>query len=190
VLRCGAQVGGLTLWVRRTDAVGARYAALRDVDTHLTVDEFIARWVGQEKLNVTPSLVSLRLVHRGPAKLTKDPAERKAAEEAATVLDPADTLEEAGVADGSWLLAVVIEASGASTFAPLPVLFTPRLYLNVCSLWDCLARTAEQACSRACGGRVGRLRACPCPDALQRRHVHSGGCSPHLGRAVAVAVCR
>ena len=154
------------------------------------MDEFIARWVAQARLDMDPGLVSLRLVKRGPDRLTKDLANRVAAEEAATVLDPADTLTEAGVADGSWLLAVFVEASGASTFAPLPVLFTPRLYLSVCSLWDCLARTAEQACSRACGGRVGRLRACPCPDALQRRHVHSGRCSPHLGRADAVAVCR
>ena len=57
------------------------------------------------KLGCDPGLVSLHLVHRGPAKLTKVQAERDAAEAAATVLDPSDTLGEAGVTDGSWLVA-------------------------------------------------------------------------------------
>jgi len=67
--------------------------------------------VASEKLDVTPSLVSLRLVKRGPDRLTKVPAERVAAEEAATTLDPADTLAEAGVVDGSWLVAVFAQAA-------------------------------------------------------------------------------
>ena len=71
-----------------------------------SVDELISRWLAQEKLDAAPGLVSLRLVHRGPDKLTKVPAERDAAEAAATVLDPEDTLGEAGVADGAWLVAV------------------------------------------------------------------------------------
>jgi len=78
------------------------------------VDAFIARWVASEKLDVTPSLVILRLVKRGPDRLTKDPAERLAAEEAATTLDPADTLAEAGVTDGSWLLAVFASQTAAT----------------------------------------------------------------------------
>ena len=54
--------------------------------------------------------MSLHLVHRGPARLTKDPAERKSAEEDATVLDPSDTLAQAGVTDGSWLVAEFADA--------------------------------------------------------------------------------
>ena len=73
------------------------------------------------KLGWDPGLVSLHLVYRGPAKLTKVQAERDAAEAAATVLDPSDTLGEAGVTDGSWLLAVFASAprSGSSPGASL-----------------------------------------------------------------------
>ena len=73
------------------------------------------------KLGCDPGLVSLHLVHRGPDRLTKDPGERKAAEKAATVLDPLDTLGEASVTDGSWLLAVFASAprSGSSPGASL-----------------------------------------------------------------------
>ena len=106
VLHCGAQAGGLTLWVKRTDVPNARYTASLQVGAASTVDEFIARWVAQARLELDPGLVSLRLVKRGPDRLTKVPAERVAAEEAATTLDPADTLAEAGVTDSSWLVAV------------------------------------------------------------------------------------
>ena len=58
--------------------------------------------------------MSLRLVKCGPDRLTKDPANRLAAEEAATTLDPADTLAEAGVTDGSWLLGVVVSQTAAT----------------------------------------------------------------------------
>ena len=111
VVLCVAQAGGLTLWVKRTDKEGARYAEVENVEPRTTVSKFIARWVASEKLDVTPSLVSLRLVKRGPDRLTKVPAERVAAEEAATTLDPADTLAEAGVVDGSWLVAVFAQAA-------------------------------------------------------------------------------
>jgi hypothetical protein len=107
VLPLAAQAGGLTLWVKRTDVLGGRYTDAEGVDPTQSVSKFIARWVAERKLDCDPGLVSLRLVHRGPDKLTKVPAERKAAEEAATTLDPEDTLGEAGVVDGSWLLAVM-----------------------------------------------------------------------------------
>jgi len=102
VVHCGAQVGGLTLWVKRTDKVGARYAEVENVDPRATVSKFIARWVASEKLDVTPSLVSLRLVPDTGNKEEPTPAQ----EAAATVLPPRKTLAEAGVADGSWLVAV------------------------------------------------------------------------------------
>jgi len=56
-------------------------------------------------------------VKRGPDRLTKDPAERLAAEEAATTLDPADTLAEAGVTDGSWVVAQFATGPAASVTA-------------------------------------------------------------------------
>ena len=92
--------------MKRMDVVGAQYVSVKSVNCDTTVDDFKSRWLAQEKLDAAPGLVSLRLVHRGPDKLTKVPAERDAAEAAATVLDPEDTLGEAGVGDGAWLLAV------------------------------------------------------------------------------------
>ena len=113
VLLCGAQAGGLTLWVKRTDKSDAQYDDTPAAPNE-TVAQFRRRWVAERKLVVDPGLVSLRLVKRGPARLTKDPAERKAAEEAAVMLDPADTLAEAGVTDGSWLLGVVVSQTAAT----------------------------------------------------------------------------
>ena len=110
VVLWGAQAGGLTLWVKRTDKSDAQYDDTPAAPNE-TVAQFRRRWVASEKLDVTPSLVSLRLVKRGPDRLTKVPAERVAAEEAATTLDPADTLAEAGVVDGSWLVAVFAQAA-------------------------------------------------------------------------------
>ena len=91
--------------------MGARYAELENVDPRATVSKLIARWLAQARLDMDPGLVSLRLVKRGPDRLTKDLANRVAAEEAATTLDPADTLTEAGVVDGSWLVAVFAQAA-------------------------------------------------------------------------------
>ena len=91
--------------MRRTDFTDASYFITRRVARDCLVADFTARWVAELKLDCHPSLVRLHLVHGGPARLTKDPAGRKAAEEAATVLDPSDTLAQAGVTDGSWLVA-------------------------------------------------------------------------------------
>ena len=113
MVHCGAQVGGLTLWVKRTDTVGARYAEVEDVDPRATVSKFIARWVASEKLDVTPSLVSLRLVKRGPAGLPSAQEEAVALDSPARLLaDPSATLAQAGVADGSWLVAVFAGREG------------------------------------------------------------------------------
>jgi hypothetical protein len=103
VLLCGAQAGGLTLWVKRTGD-GTQYDDIAAVLSE-TVSQFKRRWLAQARLDVDPGLVSLHMVKRGPERLTKDPANRLAAEETATTLDPADTLAEAGVTDGSWLVA-------------------------------------------------------------------------------------
>jgi hypothetical protein len=89
-----------TLWVKRTDVEGSQYTQLRAVDPSFLVDDLKARWVSDEQLDVRPSLVTLRLVKRGPGVPT-------VAEEANSTLlaDPSATLRGAGVADGTWLLA-------------------------------------------------------------------------------------
>jgi hypothetical protein len=87
---------------------GAQYADVKAVDLQQTVSDFKARWVSEEKLDVRPSLVTLRLVACGARKPS-------AAEEAAAALldDPRLTLAEAGVTAGCSLLAFVAGALGA-----------------------------------------------------------------------------
>jgi hypothetical protein len=63
------------------DVLGARYVAVKGVDAQQSVDDFTARYVAQAKLDVDPSLVTLRLVWSGSRKPT---AEEEAA---AVVLD-------------------------------------------------------------------------------------------------------
>jgi hypothetical protein len=107
---CGAQPAERwTLWVKRTDVEGAQYASVKGVDVLQTVDDFIARWVSDKKLDVEPSLVTLRMVKRGPGVPT-------AAEESNSTLlaDPSATLRGAGVADGTWLLACIAGAPPAA----------------------------------------------------------------------------
>ena len=106
-LLCGAQACGLTLWVKRTDVVNAEYSAVHGVPPTLRVDALKMRWVVERKLDVDPGLVSLRLV------LCTGEDEPTAAQEAsATSLNPRKRLAEAGVTDGSWLLAVVSAPPG------------------------------------------------------------------------------
>jgi hypothetical protein len=102
---CGTQPAErLTLWVKRTDVAGARYDLNKHVDPGQLVAELIARWVSDEKLDVRPSLVTLRLVKSGPGVPT-------ASEEAqAAPLEPRLTLREAGVVDGSSLLVCIAGA--------------------------------------------------------------------------------
>jgi hypothetical protein len=90
-----------TLWVK-----GPRgdYGKFNGVDSEQDVYDFKARWAEQEELNVRPSHTSLRLVKCGRGVPT-------ASEEAAALpLEPRLTLREAGVADGSSLLAKVAGA--------------------------------------------------------------------------------
>ena len=97
----------LVLWVKLTHVEGTQYDDIAASPTE-TVAQFKRRWLAKAKLDYDPSLVTLRLVKCGPDKLTKVPAERDAAEAAAATLYPEDTLVEAGVADGSWLVAVTV----------------------------------------------------------------------------------
>ena len=96
-----------TLWVKQEGA-DAQYAEVEDVDPQLTVSKLKARWVSDVALDVHPSFVSLRLVRCAGKEPT---AEEEAA---AAVLSPRRTLREAGVADGSSLLAHCDAALGSS----------------------------------------------------------------------------
>jgi hypothetical protein len=86
------------------DKAGARYDFVKSVDPEQNVAEFIARWMAQAKLDVDPSLVTLRLVPCGARTPTAEE------EQAAAELDPRVTLADAGFTDGSSLLAVVAGA--------------------------------------------------------------------------------
>ena len=91
------------------DVLGARYSDLEEVDLEQTVSKFIARWVAQAKLEVDPSLVTLRLVLCDSRKPTVEE------EEAAVVLDdPRLTLADAGFTDGCSLLAFVAKADSVT----------------------------------------------------------------------------
>ena len=87
----------------------AQYAEVEDVDLQQTVSKFKARWVAQAKLDVDPSLVTLRLVARGARKPTAK-QEAKAKE----LDDPRLSLADAGVTDGCSLLAFVAGAHACS----------------------------------------------------------------------------
>jgi hypothetical protein len=90
------------------DVAGAQYAEVEDVELQQTVSKFKARWVVQAKLDVDPSLVTLRLVACGARKPST-------AEEAAAVEldDPSLSLAEARVTSTAWLLAFVAGVLGA-----------------------------------------------------------------------------
>ena len=90
----------------RQERAGVQYAKVEGVDPEQDVYDVTARWAEQEELNVCPSLITLRLVNLcGPDVPTASE------EAAATALNPRRTLREAGVADGSSLLACVSEVS-------------------------------------------------------------------------------
>jgi hypothetical protein len=67
------------------------------------VDDFTARWMAQAKLDVDPSLVTLRLVKCGVGKPSS--AQEAAAEE---LDDPSLSLAGAGVTATAWLLAHLV----------------------------------------------------------------------------------
>jgi len=84
------------------DVTGARYVAVRGIDQQVSVDECIARWVAQEKLDAAAGLVSLRLVKCGARKPSGE-EEQQAVE----LDDPSLSLEEAGIMSTAWLIACV-----------------------------------------------------------------------------------
>ncbi len=92
----------ITVWVKRMDVPGARYAEIENVDVLQTVSKLTACWAAQAKLDVDPSLVTLRLVQCGARKPT--PLEEAKAD---VLDDPRLTLAEAGLTDGCSVLAFV-----------------------------------------------------------------------------------
>jgi len=88
------------------DVAGARYVDVENVDLEHTVSKFIARWTAQAKLDVDPSLVTLRLVKCGARKPSAE-EEKQAVE----LDDPRLSLAAAGITDGCSLLAFVAGAS-------------------------------------------------------------------------------
>jgi hypothetical protein len=139
----------ITVWVKRMDVAGARYVAVKGVDVLETVDDFIARWVAQEQLDVRPSLVTLRRVKRGAGKPT-------AKQEAnANVLDdPSLSLAQVKVTNTSWVLAFVagtqasgerlamsVSTPGASLLHALASASSRTLLVHVVPLQVCVWQT-------------------------------------------------
>jgi hypothetical protein len=99
-----------TLWVKRVGS--AQYDDIEDVYPQQLVSTFKKRWLSRKKAEDDPSLVTLRLVKRGPGVPC-------ATEEAdAEVLEPRLTLLAAGLTHGSSLLAVFAAALPATTSPP------------------------------------------------------------------------
>jgi hypothetical protein len=80
--------------------------AIKGVDTLETVDDFKARWVAQAKLDLDPSLVTLRLVKCGAGKPT---AEQET--NAKQLDDPSLSLAEVKVTGTTWVLAQITHQS-------------------------------------------------------------------------------
>ena len=98
VLASASPGAPLTVWVKRTDAVGAQYTDIAAVPSE-TVAQFKRRWLAQAKLDVDPGLVSLRLVKCGARKPSSE-EEKQAVE----LDDPRLSLADAAVSDGCSLL--------------------------------------------------------------------------------------
>ena len=102
------------------DVLGARYVAVKGVDVQQSVDDFTERYVAEEKLDVRPSLVTLRLV------IAAEDEPTEAEEAAAFVLRPRLALADAGVTDGCSLLAFVTKPSSVASAPPRVLAVTSR----------------------------------------------------------------
>ena len=94
-----------TLWVKATDNPGAQYDD-KAASPSETVAQFKRRWAAAKRPGLDPSLMSLRLVKRSSG-VPSDQEDADALGLPMSLLaDPSQTLAEAGVSDGSWLLAL------------------------------------------------------------------------------------
>ena len=98
------------VWVKRMDVLGAQYVAVKGVDAQQSVDDFTARWVAQAKLDVDPSLVTLRLVWCGARKPTAEEEKR-----AKLLDDPSRSLGESGISGTAWLLVDTVQLARLAT---------------------------------------------------------------------------
>ena len=89
--------------MKRTDYTDAPYTKL-SVASSTTVSELVALWAGARIPPVDASIVTLRLVRRGPGKPGPD-EEEQALKPEALLDDPRLTLQEAGLVDDCSLLA-------------------------------------------------------------------------------------
>jgi hypothetical protein len=98
--------------------------------------------VSDKKLDVEPSLVTLRLVKSGPGVPT-------ASEEAISTLlaDPSATVRGAGVADGSWLQALFSGASSAGACRMARAVLADEVRFCVYGLRRTLRHAASPHCS-------------------------------------------
>ena len=108
--RQAASDASKTVWVKRMDVQGAQYGDFAEVDLQMSVSAFKARYVAQAKLDVDPSLVTLRLVLCGSRKPT---AEVEAA--AVELDDPSLSLGESGVTGTAWLLVDTVQLARLAT---------------------------------------------------------------------------
>ena len=129
--------------MKRTNERVVQYTSLKGVDPQQTVDDFKARWVSHVKLGVHSDLVTLHLVKRGPGVPT--PSEEAAAP-SLEPLEPRHTLREAGIADGSSLLACIAGACDAQRRSAWRAL--------ACAAALTLAHAAART-RRGCGGARG-----------------------------------
>jgi hypothetical protein len=88
------------------DVAGAQYVDVEKVDMEQTVSKFKSRWVAQAKLDVDPSLVSLRLVKCG---LRKPSAEEE--KQAVELDDPSLNLADSNITETAWLLAFIASSA-------------------------------------------------------------------------------
>ena len=100
------------MWVKRMDVVGAQYVDVESVDLEQTVSKFKSRWVAQAKLDVDPSLVTLRLVKCSARKPSAE-EEKQAVE----LDDPRLSLADADITDGCSLLAFIASSAPRSPCA-------------------------------------------------------------------------
>ena len=132
-----------TIWVKRLDVPGARFASVKDVDLLQTVDALTESWAAEELPSVRPSLITLRLL----MSCTGD--EPTADDElTAKVLQPRLTLAAAGVTDGCSLLASV---TGTAVTLPGECVeeLRARFYPGALPPWlDCQSPTCRAAFKR------------------------------------------
>ena len=150
----------LTLWVKALDDTAAEYTALHGVSAASLVDDVKGSVLRMLNLSQDKAHVSLRLVVRDGAASASGAASGKvptAAEEARAVpLQPPQTLADAGVVSGDFLVVARVQRGAR----------TPQLHNGACR--PVSVRLSDTALWRAClAARCARSRS----YAAQARHL-------------------